>query len=102
MAMKHCVASYGSQIGKSNWSLYSIRNSHGIPRCTIQWVESTKTALQVKGPQDQTVPNDVIDNTKRWLVAHGVKQCDDQRLLKVNSIKQIYDEVAQMESDENK
>ena len=97
--MAHCVASYGHSVERGDTRIYSIRNSEGLSRCTIEWDEPSKTAKQIKGPHDSTVPASVALWTKVWMVEHRCKNAGDLHLLQVKSVQQVYDDVAKAKEE---
>jgi len=75
--MKHCVASYGTDIEKGKTTIYSLRNPQGVPEATIEIVG--KNARQVKGRHNSTVKPEYHNALRIFFKKHNMSVGSDAR-----------------------
>jgi len=68
--LKHCVASYGSDIEKGKTIIYSARNKLMVPIATIELVNGNAT--QVKGKHGSTIVTKHHDDIRKYFKNHKI------------------------------
>jgi len=68
--MKHCVASYGSDIEKGKAKIYSARNKLMVPIATIELVNGKAT--QVKGKHGSTIVTKHHADIRKYFKKHNI------------------------------